>query len=101
MIIRAKSAWRIIRKADVRSLDRCFGMLEMESAAVRILERLKTADNFEATFSVDMFGSSIERNGFVELVFSGWLQHGTYNGSFSVKPSFLIRIATTICKRRK
>lgn len=66
-----------------------FGMYEMEAAAKRIIEIC--SNTWKQRFSVGSF-SGDEATGFVELLYCGWLNHGTYNGEFFVSQHFIERV---------
>lgn len=73
------------------NLNGVFGMVEMEEAAKRIIQLC--SKTWEQQFSITSFtASGWEMNGFVELLYSGWLEHGDYNGSFLVHKNFIKRV---------
>lgn len=65
-------------------------MREMELAAIRILEIC--ANNRYQRFSLSGMKSDAERDGLVELIYHGWLEHGTYTAEFYISEGFINRI---------
>jgi hypothetical protein len=79
-----------------------FGMYEMEMAANKIIYICRNSEaRWAQRFSILDMESEHERIGFTELLYSGWLEHGTYNGEFYSSKSFIKRVEEYATRRFK
>jgi len=70
-----------------------FGMCEMEAAAARIIQACKNAKAFSRNFCAYDFGIGAELNGFLELIYYGWMDRdGIDNGFFIPNEKFWNKI---------
>jgi len=79
-------------KKETDELLGVFGMDEMECAAKRIMKLC--AVTFNQKFGIDDMETDRERTGFVELLYSGFIDKTDchYNGEFHVSKSFIDRV---------
>jgi hypothetical protein len=78
--------------------DGVFGMCEMEEAAKVVVAKAKRQGQWVPCSLEDMT-TDLERKGFVELVYGGWMRKAksleepwTYNGSFLPDDAFIERV---------